>query len=73
MAHTYTDYDERLAAEIQQIPKECLPALIDIVHAFREGVTALPSAEDSFRESWKDVMEGRTYPIETLWDGIDAE
>jgi hypothetical protein len=45
--------------------------LFKIVHSFREDVE-LPTAEESFREGWQDVVDEKTHPIETLWDGIDA-
>lgn len=64
------NYAERLNEEIQHVPDEYLPALLNIVHSFRESVS-LPSAADSFEEGWKDVKAGNTHPIETLWDGIE--
>jgi len=64
-------YNEQLNAEIQRVPSEHLPALLTIVHSFRESVS-LPTAVESFEEGWKDVVAGNTHPIETLWDGIDA-
>ncbi len=66
------DYVQQLHDEIERTPEEYRPLLLRIVHSFREGVTALPSAENSFREGWKDVVENKTQPIETLWDGIDT-
>jgi len=65
------DYTQKLHDEIEQTPEEYRPLLFKIVHSFREGV-ALPTAEESFREGWQDVVDGKTHPIETLWDGIDA-
>ncbi len=67
------DYAQQLHKEIDQTPEEYRPLLLRIVHSFRQGVMVLPSAEDSFKEGWKDVMQGNTHPIETLWDGIDAQ
>lgn len=67
------DYIKLLYDEIDQTPEEYRPLLLRIVHSFREGVVELPSAEDSFREGWKDVVEGNTHPIDTLWDGIDTQ
>lgn len=32
-------YDEQLQNEINQVPEEYLPALLNIVHAFRESVS----------------------------------
>jgi len=31
------------------------------------------SPQDSFRQAWKEIQAGDTLPVETLWDGIDAE
>jgi len=73
MATNSPDYTRQLHDEIEQTPEEFRPLLLRIVHSFREGVTGLPGAEESFREGWKDVLAGRTHPIDTLWDGIDAE
>lgn len=72
MANTHQSYSEQLASEIEKVPDEFLPALLNIVHSFRESVS-LPSAEESFREGWKEVMDDNTHPIDTLWDGIDAD
>jgi hypothetical protein len=33
----------------------------------------LPSAADGFREGWKDMLAGRTRPIEALWKEMEAE
>ena len=30
------------------------------------------STVESFRQGFKEAMEGNTQPIETLWDGFDA-
>ena len=64
--------NSELTSVIERIPTEHIPALIKLIDAFREGVTTLPSAEESFREGWRDVQAGNTHPIETLWDDLDA-
>jgi hypothetical protein len=28
---------------------------------------------EGFREGWRDVMTGNTYPVSTLWDDLDDE
>ncbi|WP_228042364.1 MULTISPECIES: hypothetical protein [unclassified Tychonema] len=33
----------------------------------------LKSAEDCFRQGWKEAMTGETVPLSELWQGIDAE
>ncbi len=63
---------EQLQAEIDQIPAEHLPNMLQIVRAFRESVT-LPSAINSFRQGWQEAITEHTQPVATLWDAIDAE
>lgn len=58
--------------EINRIPPEYLENVLRLLRVFRESV-ALPSAEDSFRQGWKEALAGDTQPIEELWVGIDAE
>ncbi len=31
----------------------------------------LPSAAESFKQGWKEAMEGKTMPIDTLWKDLD--
>ena len=64
-------YDKQLQDEIRQVPEEYLPALLSIVHTFRESVS-LKSAEASLRQGWQEAVNGDTQPIDTLWDGLDA-
>ncbi|PHS20538.1 MAG: hypothetical protein COA86_00895 [Kangiella sp.] len=64
-------YAEKLQDEINHVPQEYLPALLNIVHSFRESVS-LKSAGDSFKQGWSEVMRGDTQPIDKLWDGIDV-
>lgn len=63
---------EQLQYEIEHIPVEHLPNLLQIVQAFRQSVT-LPSAIANFRQGWKEAIAGNTQPVATLWDEIDAE
>lgn len=67
-----SQYKNQLARELKSIPEEHLPNLLMIVRLFRESVS-LKSAEESFRQGWKEVLTGDTYPVSELWDGIDAE
>ena len=72
MATKLITYEEQLAYEIEKLPGEYLPNLLQIVRLFRESVT-LKSAEDSFRQGWKESMAGETLPVSELWNGIDAD
>ncbi len=65
-------YRDRVLEELDRIPQEYLPAVANLVRAFRESF-ALPSAEESFRQGWREARRGETRPLSELWDGIDAE
>ncbi|HSO81916.1 hypothetical protein [Thiocapsa sp.] len=70
------DITEQLQAEIELTPVRYRSLLLRLVHSFREGIEAdepWPSARESFREGWTDALAGRVSPVETLWDGIDAD
>ncbi|MDI6792108.1 MAG: hypothetical protein QME81_04475 [bacterium] len=44
------------------------------IHCLREAESVtLKSAEDSFRQGWKEMLSGDTRPVDELWEGIDAE
>lgn len=76
---TTTDSKEttqQLYAEIERTPERYRPLLLRLVHSFREGIEEdepWPNAAECFREGWRDVKAGHVHPIETLWDGIDAD
>jgi len=63
-------YSDQLAAELRGVPEEYMPALIDMIHAFRAGVIQ-KSFEEDLQASFRNAKAGKTFPIETLWDGID--
>ncbi len=70
------DITEQLHAEIERTPVRYRSLLLRLVHSFREGIEAdepWPSASESFREGWTDALAGRVSPVDTLWDGIDAD
>ena len=72
MATQISAYAEQLVREINEMPEEYLPILLEIVRLFREGVTLKP-AQASFRQGWKEALAGETMPVAELWEGIDAE
>ncbi len=67
---TTQSYADQLREEIRDVPDEYMPALINIVHAFREGVVQ-KSLEESFARSWQQAQAGETHPIDTLWDDLE--
>lgn len=73
---TGIDITRQIHSEIDKTPERHHALLLRLVHAFREGIEkdeSWPHAAESFREGWRDVKAGRVYPIDTLWDGMDAD
>ena len=60
---------EQLVREINEMPEEYLPILLEMVRLFRESITLKP-AEASFRQGWKEALAGETKPVSELWKGI---
>ncbi len=67
-----TTYRHQVAEEIDRIPAEYLPTILEVIRAFRESVT-FKSAEASFRHGWQEAQDGDTHPASELWADIDAE
>ena len=65
-------YRERVLDEVQDVPEEYLPALLQVVSAFRD-VIALNPVEGSVRRAWAEVQRGDVHPVSELWDGIAGE
>jgi len=63
-------YKQQLQQEINLMPMEYLPNLLQIVRLFRESV-ALKPADESFQQGWREIMRGETQPVSKLWEGID--
>jgi hypothetical protein len=57
--------------EVDKVPEEYLPFLLEIMRAFRESITLKP-AEESFRQGWREALRGETRPVSELWKDIDA-
>ena len=76
MSAKHPDITEKLHAEIEQTPVRYRSLLLRLVHSFRKGIEEdepWPTAEASLREGWDDVKAGRVHPVDTLWDGADAD
>lgn len=67
-----SDYEKQLINEIKNTPVEYLPNLLQIVRLFRKSIDLKP-AEESFIQGWKEAMDEELFPLEELWDGVDAE
>jgi len=75
MATSAQSVTEALHVEIEQTPERYRTLLLRLVHSFREGIEKdepWPTAEESLREGLRDIRAGRVYPIETLWDNVNA-
>ncbi|MFO7679555.1 MAG: hypothetical protein R6X34_05840 [Chloroflexota bacterium] len=72
MVEYITAYKDRLLKEIDATPEEYLPALLNIVRSYRQSVSLNP-ADESFRQGWREAVQGETFPLESLWEDIDAE
>jgi len=57
--------------EVDKVPEEYLPFLLEIMRAFSESITLKP-AEESFRQGWREALRGETRPVSELWKDIDA-
>ena len=65
-------YRSQVAEEIGRIPAEHLPSVLRMVRAFRQSVT-LKTAEATFRQGWKEAVDGETFPASELWDDLDVD
>lgn len=76
MTTEITQLTKQLHAEIERTPERYRQLLLRLVHSFRDGIEEdepWPTAEESLREGLRDVKAGRVYPIETLWERVNAE
>lgn len=64
-------YVEKIEQEIQKTPDEYLLMLLEMVRLFRQSV-ALKPADESFRQGWKEALNGETMPISELWNNLEA-
>ena len=72
MATTTQKYRKKVLAELEAIPPEYLPFLLQMVRSFRDSIVLKPAAE-TFRQGWQETLRGDTIPVKDLWEGIDAE
>lgn len=77
---------EKDEPETVVLPKDKLDMLIEMVTDMRQEMALirlrldelddsgeLPDPKESLRRSLLEAKSGLTFPIETLWDGINAE
>jgi hypothetical protein len=71
MSALLSDRQRQLLAELEGVPEEYFPLLLQMIRAYRESVLLKPAA-DSFRQGWEEAQDGEALPVERLWEGIDA-
>jgi hypothetical protein len=65
-------YRERVMSEIDALPDEYLPFMLQLVRTFRESVTLKPAAA-SFTHGWHEAQRGEVTPLAALWEDIDVD
>jgi len=67
------DITEALHNEIDAVLEADRALLLRLVKSYREGVCdVLPSAEESFREGWRDVLAGNAHPVPNFLNSRDS-
>ena len=72
MPSTKSMYRKRVVAEVDAVPEEYLPLLLQMVRTYRESVDLKPAAE-SLRKGWQEAQARETIPVKHLWEGIHGE
>ena len=72
MSVLHSDTRRQLLAELEGLPEEYYPFLLQMIRNYRESVLLQPAA-DSFRRGWEEAMGGDTLPVDRLWEGLDVE
>ena len=72
MPNLKSKYRTKVVAEVNAVPEEYLPFLLQMVRTYRESVD-LKSAAQSFEKGWQEAQAGETIPVKNLWEGIDGE
>src|SRR5439155_24186145 len=72
MSVLLTEKQQQLLAELEGLPEEYFPLLLQMIRTYRASVLLQPAA-DSFRRGWEEAQSGETLPADRLWEGIDVE
>ncbi len=70
MSALLSDKQQELLAEVEGLPDENYPLLLQMIRAYRESL--LKPAPDSFRQGWVETKGSKTTPVDRLWEGIEA-
>jgi len=72
MASVKAAYRKRVNAEVDAVPEEYLPLLLQMVRTYRQSVGLKPAAE-SFKKGWEEAQAGETLSLKHLWEGVHGE
>ena len=72
MINSATKYRDQVLAELDTVPDEYLPFVLQMIRSFNDNVLLKPAA-DSFRQGWQESSNGETYPLADLWSDLDDE
>lgn len=72
MSVLLSEKQKQLLTELEGLPEEYYPFLVQMIRNYRESVLLQPAA-DSFRRGWQEAQGGETMPVERLWEGLDVE
>ena len=65
-----TIYRTQVLAELEGVPDEYLPFVLQLIRTFWESITLKPAAE-SFRQGWHEAQCSETSLVASLWNDID--
>lgn len=72
MPKTKSRARQQVFSEVDAVPEEYLPLLLQMIRTYRESVDLKPAAR-SFRQGWQEAVAGDMIPLEHLWEGVDGE
>ena len=72
MTTSTTIYRQQVLTELDTVPDEYLPFVLQLLRSFHDTVLLKPAGE-SFRQGWQEAQRGETYPVTTLWDDVYDE
>jgi hypothetical protein len=72
MSSIVHEYRDQVLAEVEAVPTEYLPLLLQLMRTFRETIILKPAGA-SFQQGWQEAQQGQLMPIAELWGDIDTE
>jgi hypothetical protein len=72
MSRSKSLYRKQVFAEVETVPEEYLPYLLQLIRTYRESMDLKPAAE-SFQKGWQESQAAEAIPVKHLWEGIDGE